>query len=101
MAYKQLPSDDFLEEPDETTTTYVDTTNEFIVQSGENMANHTMSMGGRSRYVIVGGSTRRIEMRTKQQAYRLCAYVLALSDTLPDEDVPSSYKEVVEAINNV
>lgn len=38
------------------------------------------------------------QWRTKQQAYRFAAYLKLLSEILPDEEVPSTWDEVLAAI---
>lgn len=78
----------------------VNTLNEWMISKGQNMDNHTMSMKGRKHFVRQG----RVEpptFRTKQEAYRYCAYVLTMADVfLPDEEGAHGFEEVLHAIQN-
>lgn len=74
----------------------VDTTDEFGVLSGENLPNHSTSMQGRGKFVrvAIGNPT----VRTKQAAYRLAARIVGHAQSLPDEDVPHTWDEVLDAV---
>ncbi|SDU42341.1 hypothetical protein [Jiangella alkaliphila] len=41
-----------------------------------------------------------VQVTTKQQAYRVAAYIKIMGDLLPDEPVASTYDEVERAISN-
>lgn len=77
----------------------IDTTNEYLVASRENLPNHSSWKTGRGKFVCVGlpGA---IVLRTKQAAYRFCAYILTLAETLPDEEGSHTYEQVRDAIRN-
>lgn len=77
----------------------VNTVNEYILMTGQNLPNHSTSLAGRGKYVKVGRHGEPI-YRTKQEAYRYAAYLLTMADTLPDEDGAHTYQEVEEAIRN-
>lgn len=38
--------------------------------------------------------------RTKQQAYRTAVWLKNLAEILPDEEVPSTFEEIDEAVRN-
>lgn len=77
----------------------IKTDNEFAVHKGENLPNHTVSMNGFPKFVKIG-DVQNATLRTRQQAYRLCAYILSMAILLPDEDGSHSFEEVQEAIQN-
>lgn len=76
----------------------INTENEFAVTSGQNLANHTSSLQGRGRYIQFSSPIR--PMRTKQAVYRVCAWLLTLAPSLPDEEGEHSFEEIQEAIEN-
>lgn len=74
--------------------------NEYAIVTGENLPNHSTSMLGRGKFVKVGSVSAPV-FRTKQEAYRFCAWVICYADVLPDEeDNAYSFEEVREAIEN-
>lgn len=75
----------------------VKTDNEYMIQAGENLPNHTTSLTGRGKYVKVGIG-KPMTFRTRQEAYRVCAWIMSMVDILPNEDGAHSYKEVEDAI---
>jgi len=77
----------------------IDTTNQYAMQTGENLPNHTTSLTGRGKFVKVGLALP-VTFRTRQQAFRFCAWALALAEVLPDEDGAHTFEEVQEAIQN-
>lgn len=80
----------------------VNTLNEFAVQAGNNLPNHTSSMMGRGKYVKLGVSGPVI-LRTKQQAFRLIAWLETMTEAqgLPDEDDSAhTLDDVRRAIQN-
>lgn len=77
----------------------IDTTNTYAIQTGENLPNHTTSLTGRGRFVKTG-IAKPVIFRTRQEAYRFCAWVLALAEVLPNEDDYSTFEEVLEAVQN-
>lgn len=78
----------------------VDTLNEFVMMSGQNMPNHTTSQAGRGKFIKIGVPDSPV-FRTKQQLYRFVAYAMAMAFVLPDEDGQHTYEEVEHAIRNV
>lgn len=74
--------------------------NEFGLVAGSNLPNHTASMAGRGQYVMVTQNQRGLQFRTRQQAYRLVAHLLALTDTLPDEDGEHTLEQVQQAVES-
>lgn len=86
-------------EPDPEPIYPVDTTNEYAVHSGQNLPNHVTTLEGRGKYVRTGLSGPLL-FRTKQSVYRLCAHLLTLAETLPDEPGEHTYDEVEEAIQS-
>lgn len=79
----------------------INTLNEFMLVSGRNLPNHTMSMQGKGQYVQVGrGAGTPLCFRTKQEIYRFCAWALTLGVILPDEDGSHEFEEVLEAVQN-
>jgi hypothetical protein len=78
----------------------IDTANEYLVGARMNMSNHSSWKAGRGKFVCVGlpGA---IVLRTRQAAYRLCAYILTLAETLPDEEGNHTFEQVKHAIRNV
>lgn len=81
-------------------TPTVDITNKFAIQVGENLPNHSTSLIGRAKFVKPGIGIMPI-FRTKQEAFRFCAWVMALAAVLPDEDGAHTFEEVLEAVQNV
>jgi hypothetical protein len=77
----------------------VQTLNEFAVRTGRNLPNHTVSIDGKPKYVQVGPYM----LRTKQQVYRLAAWLIESADAhdLPDEPGSHTVEQVREAIRNV
>lgn len=77
----------------------VDNTNEYLVGSRENLPNHSESKAGRGRFVCIS-APRAVVLRTKQAAYRLCAYILTLAEHLPDEEGSHTLDQVIDAVRN-
>lgn len=74
--------------------------NEFAVHKGENLPNHSASLMGRGKFVLIGMQPIP-PLRTKQQAYCLAAYLVSMAETLPDEDTGAyTFEEIREAIEN-
>lgn len=73
--------------------------NEFAVNSGTNMPNHSMSMRGRGKYVQVGTGTPPV-LRTRQEVYRFVAHLLHHADLidLPDEPDAVELDDLIAAI---
>lgn len=85
---------------DKATETPIDTRNEFAVLVGTNLANHSQSMAGRGKFVQVGGQPIP-PLRTKQQAFRLAAWIARYAEAynLPDEATGAhTFEEVYNAI---
>lgn len=75
----------------------IDVTNQFGLSVGENLPNHTLSQQGRGKFVrpmVLTPPT----FRTRQEAFRFAAWLLALADTLPDEDGAHEFEDVYAAI---
>lgn len=83
------------EEPDYS----VNTLNEFAINAGQNLPNHSTSMAGRGKFVRVG-DPKPVIFRTQQEAFRFCAWVLTLADTLPSEAGGHSFETVLDAIQS-
>lgn len=77
----------------------VDNTNEYLVGSRENLPNHSAWKAGRGRFVNIGlpGA---VVLRTKQAAYRLCAYILTMAEDLADEEGNHTFDQVMDAVRN-
>lgn len=87
---------------EESTKEYpIDTSNQFFMTGGRNLPNHTTSMQGRGAFVKAALNIVPI-FRTKQEAYRYCAYALTIADTigLPDEPGDHTWEDVLHAIQN-
>lgn len=63
----------------------VDTQNEFFVGSHAG---------------LIGIPFTRIAIQTRQQGFRLAAWIEVMSETLPDEPLPSTMEEIRTAIRN-
>lgn len=74
--------------------------NEFGLIAGENLGNHTASLRGRGKYVMVTNRAL-CQWRTKQEAYRFIAHLEALAEGLPDEDGEHTFDEVAEAVRKL
>lgn len=85
--------------------------NEYMVGKGKNLPNHVLSVSGLGKFIrgIDPRSGSNIFVaRTRQQAYRLAAWVLIMAEiaNLPDErseddiDRPYTYDEIYNAIMN-
>lgn len=77
----------------------VKTDNEYAIGSGTNLPNHTTTLAGRGNFVQFGMGPK--AFRTRQEVYRVCAWLLTAADTLPDEDEEHTFEEVMEAIQNM
>lgn len=73
--------------------------NEYALHDGQNLPNHSSSLRGHGKFIMAGRADR-VTFRTKQQVYRFCAWALAMSEVLPDEDGEHTFEEVQEAIKN-
>lgn len=77
----------------------VNPVNEFILTSGQNLPNHSKSIAGRGKFVRP--ALQNIpEFRTRQEAYRFCAWAITMADLLPDEDGAHTFEQVLEAVHN-
>jgi hypothetical protein len=80
----------------------VDTSNEYLLGTGKNLPNHSLSMIGKGKFVRQ--SLAEIpQFRDKQSAYRYAAWLITLADVyLPDElDVISpTWEQVLHAVQN-
>lgn len=82
----------------------VDTTNEHVIFTGENMSNHSATLAGFGKFIKVGAQhPQGLMFRTRQSVYRFCAYALIMAEAhgLPDEGGEHSFEEVLEAIQEV
>lgn len=79
----------------------INTANDYALNAGQNLANHSTSLAGRGKFVRVGMPIP-VVFRTKQAAYRFAAWLLALAEAhdLPDEDGAHTFEQVLEAIRN-
>lgn len=80
----------------------VDTANEFAINTGENLPNHSTSRAGRGMFVRQG-VPEVPTFRTKQQAFRFCAHVVLLAENnLPDEEGCElhTFPAVLDAVQN-
>jgi len=77
----------------------VDTLNEYVVVSGTNLPNHSTSLEGRGKFVKVASGVPPV-CRTKQQVFRLCAWLMSMAEILPDEPGEHSYEQVLKAVHN-
>ena len=89
--------DEMFEEPE--LADDVNTENEYALMTGQNLPNHTMTAVGKGRFVKVGFPSVPT-FRTRQQAFRFCAYALLLADVLPDEPGAHDFETVLEAVKN-
>lgn len=80
----------------------VDTTNAYAVHAGTNMMHSTHAMAGRAKWVAIGAQVK-VAVRTKQEAYRLAAWlvVLAEANDLPDEEGAHDFDTVIEAVEGL
>lgn len=76
------------------------TTNEFLIQLGQNLPNHTESRRGRQWFVRQGVAGIPA-FRTRDQVYRYAAWLLVMAEVLPSEgDTEFSFEEVLDAVRN-
>lgn len=79
----------------------INTVNEHVLMTGQNMPNHTTSLAGLGNFIKVGAQTPNgLLFRTKQSVYRFCAYAILMSDALPDEEGEHTFEQVYEAIQD-
>lgn len=81
----------------------VSVANDYAINYGQNLANHTAAMRGLGKFVRVGMHTSTGDFpifRTRQEAYRFIGWILAFVEKqeLPDEDGSHSFEQVTEAI---
>ena len=76
----------------------VNVTNEFGLSVGNNLPNHSRSVGGRTKYVT---PVQHPIFRTKQSAYRFMGYLESLAEVLPDEDKAHTREQVLKAIREI
>lgn len=77
----------------------INTLNEFFIGTGQNLPNHSTALAGRAKFVrstLPNVPT----FRTRQQAFRYCAWVLSMVDILPDEPGAHEFEEVLDAVRN-
>lgn len=63
----------------------IDTVNEYMIGSGENLPNHSLSQMGKGKFVrqqVSGVPT----FRTQQEIFRYAAWLITLGGSLPHED---------------
>lgn len=79
----------------------IETFNDFLLATGENLPNHSMSMRGLGRFVSQGVSTIP-QFRTRQDAYRYAAWLTELAEILPDKvgQEGVAFEQVRDAIRN-
>lgn len=79
----------------------VDITNFFAAHAGSNMAQSTWAQQGRGKWVSIGANIP-VVCRTKQAAYRLAAWLVALAEEneLPDEEGAHDFDTVLTAIED-
>lgn len=77
----------------------VNTINTGVITTGQNLPNHSLSMAGRGKFVG-SGAHEPPRWRTRQEAYRFCAWALLLVDIhdLPDEEGAHTFEQIQEAI---
>ena len=80
----------------------INTVNEFMVSTGQNLPNHSSSLAGLPKFVSIIGGGKPMQFRTKQTIYRLAAWLLCLAEVkdLPDEPGAHTFEQVLEAIRN-
>lgn len=81
---------------------YVITLNEYLLSSGQNLANHSTSLSGRGKF-IRQSMPQMPTFRTKQEAYRFAGWLVTMAESwLPDEEGSENHTfEVVrDAIRN-
>lgn len=78
-----------------------DTVNEYVVITGANLPNHTASLKGLGKFVMLGRQDFP-PIRTRQAAYRLATYLILMAQIhdLPDEPGAHSFDEVRDAIEH-
>lgn len=76
----------------------INTENEFHLSRGENLPNHTASQGGKRQKFV--RPVQQPIFRTRQSAYRFMGWLHTMAETLPDEDIPSTYEEILDRIQN-
>lgn len=82
-------------------TPLINTINEFMISTGENLPNHSAALMGRARFVRQS----RPEVptfRTKQMALRYAAWLVEMAELLPDdEDQPGvTFEQIRDAVRN-
>lgn len=73
--------------------------NEFSILSGRNLDNHSAALKGRPWFVQSGHGSKMPVFRTKQEIYRMTAWLLKYAEIaeLPDEDdYPLTFEEIRE-----
>lgn len=80
----------------------VNTTNDGIILSGENLPNHSTSMRGRGKFVG-SGMQHAPQWRTRQELYRFVAWALLFEERhgLPNEEGEHTLEQVIEACRKV
>lgn len=86
---------------DNTPRNPIDTTNDFLLSSGENLPNHSMSRAGLGKFVHQALSDHPV-WRTRQDAYRYAGWLLTLAEILPDSEGEEgvTFEQVKTAIRN-
>jgi len=76
-----------------------DVRNEFMINSGQNLPNHSESMRGRGKFVQTGTGIPPV-FRTRQQVGRFVGHLFKHMDAidLPDEDDAPDLDSVIAAI---
>ncbi len=79
----------------------IDTTNDYLLGTGENLPNSTWASRGQARYVTQILQELPV-WRVRQDAYRYAAWLISLAEILPDspEETGVTFEQVQDAIRN-
>ena len=78
----------------------VNTSNEFNIRAGENLANHSAALRGRAKFIKPMTDVVAVH-RTRQSAYRHAAWLVVMAEKadLPDDpEQPFEFDEILEAV---
>lgn len=78
----------------------VNTSNDLLIGVGTNLPNSSYAAEGLATFVTIMRPGGYPVFRTKQAAYRVAAWLVALADVLPDEELPSAFDEVLNAVRD-
>lgn len=74
---------------------------DFVIMAGQNLPNHSESLAGRAKFVRISGhrvSNTVPLVRTREEAYRLAANLIATAQCLPNEEEVATWDDILDLV---